>query len=100
MTEEAKKHDDTCECDTHGTQRAAIACQHLVDTGLTQQSVGFFTPSGELDDPSLQAWCFDCEQVFIEENEEFTERMLDQLNLGLVCELCFEEIKTISQKLH
>ncbi len=76
------------DCGSHGRRVAAVVCRHLVDE--KDRKVGFVENSSEPND--LQAWCDDCEQLFLEEGE-MTDRFREFNQMALVCVVCYAEIK-------
>lgn len=75
-------------CDTHGDSRCAVVCGHMVHT--KEKVVGFIENSSDPDD--LQAWCFDCERVFKEENG-MSEEFRKFNDMSVVCEHCYRELR-------
>lgn len=53
----------TIDCDTHGTRKTAIVCCHLLRP--TDVKLGFVENNPDPDD--LQAWCDDCERMYVRE---------------------------------
>ena len=74
-------------CGTHGNRVAAVVCGHMI--AKTGRRLGFVENSSDPDD--LQAWCEDCEKVFLREEgltptfEEFNSRVM-------VCDFCYQTI--------
>jgi len=76
------------DCGLHGKRLAAVVCGHMVDSKVS--SVGFVENN---DDPSdLQAWCEDCEEVFLREGDK-TEAFRDFNRMAMVCVCCYQELK-------
>jgi len=74
-------------CKTHGKQIGGIVCNHL----LTGHGLGFFEPEPPAP-ASPQAWCFKCDEVYIEE-KGFTKKFEDFSYLRLICIVCYEKVK-------
>jgi len=72
----------------HGRRPAAVVCTHLL--GREDSIVGFVENSSDPDD--LQAWCSSCEAMFLLERS-MTEAFLAYNRAGVVCDLCYQEIK-------
>ncbi len=81
------------DCDQHGRGLAAIVCRHLCDE--KKLSIGFFENSSEPGDK--QAWCEKCEAFFLEQGE-MTEAFKQFNDMALVCESCYEIIKSRHSK--
>ncbi len=80
----------TVECERHGKGVAASVCGHLVNNhGMP---LGFIENSADPQD--LQAWCFACEYVFLQE-EDKTETFRKFCNPAIVCSQCYEDIKAV-----
>ena len=78
----------TISCGSHDERVAAVVCRHHVE--VRDRAVGFVENS---DDPSdLQAWCDDCEQVFLHEGEK-TDAFCKFNNFAIVCVDCYSRIK-------
>ncbi|HKA44755.1 MAG TPA: hypothetical protein VKF40_22415, partial [Burkholderiales bacterium] len=80
----------TINCPTHGSSCvSAVVCGHMVDSKAV--AVGFVENN---DDPSdLQAWCEDCEAMFLSEGDK-TQAFLDFNRMTLVCVNCYQELKS------
>ena len=73
----------------HGSRPSAVVCSHLLKEQV--RVLGFIQNS---DDPAdLQAWCADCEKLFLDEGEEITERFREFNDFALVCDVCYAGIK-------
>lgn len=76
------------DCETHGPGRySATVCQHQLSDA---RSVGFVENSNDPRDQ--QAWCADCESVFLVEGG-MTEPFLDYCRFAVVCGDCYGQIK-------
>lgn len=78
----------TIRCDTHGTRATAIVCRHMIQ--IKDKALGFVENSSDPDD--LQAWCSECERVFIEEGDK-TERFRSFNDFAVVCDCCYAALK-------
>ena len=80
----------TINCTTHGSNCvAAVVCGHMIDS--KNGSVGFVENN---DDPNdLQAWCEDCEEMFLHEDDK-TEAFREFNRMSIVCVSCYQELKT------
>ena len=78
----------TIHCGTHRDRISTVICGHML--GSSEKIVGFI--ENRSDPTDLQAWCDDCERLFLAEGgmtEEF--RAFNQISL--VCDLCYAMIK-------
>ena len=76
-------------CGSHGERVAAVVCRHHLE--VRDRIVGFVENS---DDPSdLQAWCDDCEDLFLREGDK-TEAFLMFNNFAVVCVDCYAQMKS------
>ena len=85
------EHDPlTINCKTHGsTCIAAVVCGHMIESKVS--AVGFVENS---DDPNdLQAWCEDCEEMFLHEGDK-TEAFCEFNRRAIVCASCYQELKS------
>ncbi len=86
------KQPPTIECPTHGIRSTGIVCKHQLATDTV---VGFVENSPDPDD--LQAWCDDCEQMFLRE-KELTPAFREFNDFAVVCEACYARIKKLHTK--
>jgi hypothetical protein len=91
MSSEGNSNLDTkpISCGRHGEAREpAFVCEHLLHgTGR-----GFFFDRAD-DDPHPDAWCKACERLRIDNGGDWTEALTKQVNIQLVCDSCYQEIK-------
>jgi len=78
----------TFKCSTHGTRVAAIVCCHMIRA--KDRAVGFIENSSDPED--LQAWCNDCEHLFVEEADK-TECFRKFNDFAVVCDFCYASLK-------
>ena len=75
-------------CGSHGDRISAVVCRHMLDT--LEPAVGIVENN---DDPNdLQAWCFACEEKYLEEGD-LTDAFREFNDMVLVCVACYAEIK-------
>jgi len=80
----------TINCKTHGgTCIAAVVCGHMVESKVLP--VGFVENSSDPND--LQAWCEDCEEMFLHEDDK-TEAFCEFNNRQIVCAACYLDLKS------
>lgn len=82
------------ECQTHGWQDEAFVCQHIADSLHTGVPVGFHWPEGATE-LHPDAWCSACESARIEAGGEWTEEVVQQLDIKLLCGACYDHAKAI-----
>ena len=83
-----KDDPSTIECCKHGRAKSAIVCGHHVQA--QDRAVGFIENSADPDD--LQAWCGECEAVFVDEGG-MTKTFRAFNGMSVVCVSCYEELK-------
>ena len=81
-------------CGTHGKRVPAYVCRHLVNK-LDDRVLGFVENCSDPED--LQAWCDDCERLFLDQGE-MTAEFIEFNKLKVVCDFCYAKIKTIHTK--
>ena len=79
-------------CGTHGEVGQAFVCSHLI--AEKEKPLGFFEAEYDPDDPEPQAWCEACE-FKVAEAGSWTDELVDQSDIRLICEFCFETIRGI-----
>jgi len=78
-------------CPRHGVSAVASVCGHLVKN--KGAAMGFVENS---DDPdNKQGWCYACELVFTQEEEDKTPRFVAFCQHTVVCSRCYDEIKSL-----
>jgi hypothetical protein len=88
MAKSTPDRPQTIECHLHGKRSPAIVCRHHLEA--LDRAVGFVENSDDPDD--LQAWCDDCESLFVSE-EGKTRRFLEFNDFGVVCVDCYGRLK-------
>ena len=76
------------QCGTHDKPVDAVVCCHHVQA--TNAVLGFVENSCEPGD--LQAWCDDCERLFVSEGE-MTEHFRRYNNFKVVCGMCYSDLR-------
>jgi hypothetical protein len=75
-------------CGEHGESVVAIVCRHQLKARA--RVVGFVENS---DDPNdLQAWCDDCEELFVREGQ-MTKKFLKFNDAAAVCVDCYVRLR-------
>jgi hypothetical protein len=75
-------------CGTHGKQTPAVVCAHLLEE--TDRVLGFVENSS--DPENLQAWCDDCERMFLREGS-MTPAFLRFNDMQVLCVFCYERVR-------
>jgi hypothetical protein len=78
----------TVSCGDHGERIAAIVCGHMLTP--TDRILGFVENKSDPND--LQAWCGDCEGLFLRE-QEMTEEFRRFNDMTIVCVICYAKLK-------
>lgn len=79
----------TVTCGKHGERIAAVVCRHHIN--VQDRSVGFIENSSDPDD--LQAWCDECEHVFLREGDK-TDDFLRFNDFAVVCVVCYALLRS------
>ena len=85
---------NSVECSTHGMQPQAFVCRHILQSLDTQRAVGFHW-SSEDDGEHPDAWCFECEEARVAAGGDWTETVLEQVGVTLICGSCYQAAKAI-----
>ena len=78
----------TISCGKHGTRISAVVCGHMLQQ--TDRVLGFVENRSDPND--LQAWCDDCERMFLQE-EDMTEDFRKFNSMALVFTVCYAMLK-------
>lgn len=76
-------------CSDHGERLSAVVCRHHVDAH--ERRVGFVENSS--DPADLQAWCEDCEEMFLR-HRKMTEEFRRFNDFAVVCIECYAMLKS------
>lgn len=76
------------DCPVHGEAHAAFVCKHLCKNPLQE----WFCDYPSENNPWPDAWCGACERAFQKEGE-WNEKNENELELTLICNHCYEEIR-------
>ncbi|MDN5284262.1 MAG: hypothetical protein JWR38_536 [Mucilaginibacter sp.] len=88
--------DKYANCDKHISDRVAFVCHHLIkNTGIGFHEAFDSDPAVERDD-EYQAWCNECEEIRLKE-DEWTDEAMVFANIKVVCNQCYFEIKERNQ---
>lgn len=75
-------------CSSHGDRPSAVVCRHHVQ--VRDRSVGFVENSSDPGD--LQAWCADCESMFLL-HDGMTDEFRRFNDFAMVCIDCYALLK-------
>ena len=75
-------------CEIHGDRSGTVVCRHHLQA--IGRVVGFVENSTDPDD--LQAWCDDCERLFVQE-DGLTEVFRLFNDFAVVCDACYARLK-------
>ena len=80
-------------CERHGERTAAIVCRHHIQ--VNDHPAGFIENSDDPED--LQAWCDDCERMFLQEGDK-TDDFRVFNDFAVVCVNCYVDLRTRHQR--
>ncbi len=75
-------------CVNHGESCATFVCQHLADRNLS--NIGFNQAYSETDERP-DAWCDQCNKIYLEEGEEWNDRSEGFAKIKLMCSGCYDD---------
>lgn len=81
-------------CDTHGSQKEALVCQHILDGLINKKRVGFFWSTESPENPHPDAWCAECQIRVLATGGEWVGDAGDQLGVSVLCGACYDLAKT------
>lgn len=84
----------TMVCKNHGTPPEAFLCQHLMRTLNTGVAVGFHWPA-VASGPTPDAWCNECEAARVDAGGDWTDEVLENVGIRLVCASCYLRAKQV-----
>ena len=82
------------QCATHGPQRAAFICHHLLDSMQDGVARGLYWH--EDDAGEINAWCVECENYRLEIGGDWTDESDAFTQIKLICAACFERLKGLN----
>jgi hypothetical protein len=90
---------DKVKCKTHGVQDATYVCQHILESMHAGTPVGFHWPETS-ESARPDAWCHACEEARRQGNGEWTEELMEFVNIRLLCGACYDYAKDIAFRGH
>jgi hypothetical protein len=85
----------TVHCEEHGSQQETFVCQHIKE-GLTEgQPYGFWW-SDDPENARPDAWCTMCNKLVSENEGEWTDELLEIVQVKLLCGRCYDEAKSMN----
>ena len=85
---------DSVDCLIHGMQPKAFVCRHILQSLDSQRAVGFHW-SAENAGEHPDAWCSDCDEACVAAGGDWTDAVLEQVGVTLVCGSCYQAAKAI-----
>ena len=85
----------TTNCAVHGVQPETFVCQHLVASIRTGEKVGMCWPR-DTDQMRPDAWCLACERKRDEGGGEWTDAVLRDVHVTLICGSCYDRAKSLN----
>ncbi|CAM3630383.1 hypothetical protein [Flavobacterium chungbukense] len=86
-------------CDIHGSKEMTFSCIHIAMAIDSEEKVGFFYSEAEEDLPQI-AWCGECEQYLLDNDEEWTEVFQAKADFKMLCIDCFNDAKNKELEIH
>ncbi|CAC9972686.1 hypothetical protein [Flavobacterium panici] len=86
-------------CDIHGSKEMSFTCIHIAMAIDSKEKLGFFYSEAEEDLPQI-AWCKECEQYLLDNDEEWTEVFQTKADFKMLCIDCFDEAKNKELEIH
>jgi hypothetical protein len=82
-------------CDRHGVQAETFVCQHIAQSLVSREPVGFFWPA-DASERQPDAWCRECNQRVAATHGEWTGDAAAQLGAKILCGECYEEARRLN----
>lgn len=79
---------DEVSCETHGRRPLALVCTHLFEG----EKRGFHCAEDPQNLVCPDAWCSACDRL-VRQAGEWTEETVAQMDIKLVCDLCYEALR-------
>lgn len=86
-------------CEIHGSKEMTFSCIHIAMAIDSEEKVGFFYSEAEEDLPQI-AWCGECEQYLLDNDEEWTDVFQAKADFKTLCTDCFDEAKNKELEIH
>lgn len=86
-------------CEIHGSKEMTFSCIHIAMAIDSEDKVGFFYSEAEEDLPQI-AWCGECEQYLLDNDEEWTEIFQAKADFKMLCMDCFNDAKNKELEIH
>ena len=85
----------TVHCEKHGEQEATFVCQHIVQTLVDNKLRGFFWSASSAQSRP-DAWCSKCNALVERSGGEWTDSVLEQVKISLLCGACYDLAKKLN----
>ncbi len=83
------------QCATHGEQEETFVCQHIVQGLRDNVPNGFWWPS-DSDKTRPDAWCTLCNELVTDAGGEWTDEVLEIVQVKLLCGACYDRAKAMN----
>ena len=84
---------NTVGCDIHGSQQSTLVCQHIAESLLSHERVGFFWTTDDPENARPDAWCSSCEERVKATGGEWVDHALEHLQPKVLCGGCYDMAK-------
>jgi len=85
----------TVDCERHGSQPAAFVCQHVAQSLISRERVGFFWPR-DTEEERPDAWCSACNERVAQSDGEWVGSAAEHLGAKLLCGRCYDEARGLN----
>lgn len=82
-------------CPIHDQQDETFVCQHIPQSLLTGERVGFFWSASD-EQPRPEAWCSACEERRQANNGDWAQDCNTFLKVKILCRSCYDLVKTFN----
>jgi len=83
------------QCQDHGSQPETFVCQHIAQSLVRRQPVGFHWP-GDSDQEYPDAWCSECNARHERAGFEWQGEAAEQLGAKLLCARCYLQARVLA----
>jgi len=85
----------TVECVRHGVQPQTFVCQHIAESLVSGEPVGFFWPA-DTDELRPDAWCSECNRRVAKTGGEWIGEAAKHLGAKLLCAVCYDHARALN----
>lgn len=83
------------ECGEHGRQPATFVCQHIAQSLLSGNPIGFFW-SADAEEERPEAWCAACDELVARCGGDRTGEAAEHLGAKLLCAMCYDRVRALN----